>query len=503
MKKGIKKAMAVVFGVLAIGVGAVACGKNSENTDNIGGEGDSNVGVTEPFTPIEFPTAPEHEHIIIHIDGVEPTCEESGYDEYWRCEECKEILTEDGIITTVRKLPALGHSYDKSVIAVGCTTNGYTEYTCSACGDTYRDETVKATGHKYEEEEITKQPTCTSEGERVLRCRECGEIRTEQIAKEKHRYETTEIAATCEEGGYIKYICRECGEEREEKTSEAEGHDYGETEVEATCERGGYILYECAVCGDEYTEQTSEPLGHRYTVEEVQPTCTDGGYTEHTCAVCGYSYRDEITEPNGHKWDEEILIRATCKTAGKTKYTCKVCNTTRTEETRPTEHKYSETYSYDERQHWRKAECECEETERKEHEIENGECAVCGYRESLEYYDSGDGTLTVTGKGTITAKEIEIPSEYRGKRVIGIADGAFSGDRKITSVKIGGSVEYIGKEAFAGCTAIRKIEFEETSGWYYTKSEGATTGTKLTITATVYLELTTSKSDYYFKRKSE
>lgn len=53
-----------------------------------------------------------------------------------------------------------------------CTKDGYTEYKCSVCGDTYKE--VESTlGHLYSE--LTLEPTCTEDGYTEYECSECGD----------------------------------------------------------------------------------------------------------------------------------------------------------------------------------------------------------------------------------------------------------------------------------------------------------------------------------------
>lgn len=72
---------------------------------------------------------------------VEPTENTEGVRTY-TCTVCGETKTET--------IPVLGHehSYVSTVLAPTCTEQGYTEHIC-ACGDTYRDAYVDATGHTY------------------------------------------------------------------------------------------------------------------------------------------------------------------------------------------------------------------------------------------------------------------------------------------------------------------------------------------------------------------
>lgn len=64
------------------------------------------------------------------IPETAPTCTQGGT-EARTCGRCG--------AAELRRIPALGHSYKETVIAPTSTTQGYTEYTCAACGDSYRD----------------------------------------------------------------------------------------------------------------------------------------------------------------------------------------------------------------------------------------------------------------------------------------------------------------------------------------------------------------------------
>ena len=56
--------------------------------------------------------------------------------------------------------PACEHDYKGTVTAPTCTEKGYTTYTCSKCGDSYKDDEVAALGHDY------KDGICTRCGEK-------------------------------------------------------------------------------------------------------------------------------------------------------------------------------------------------------------------------------------------------------------------------------------------------------------------------------------------------
>ena len=65
------------------------------------------------------------------------------------------------------------HIYITTVVAPTCTKQGYTIYTCSDCGDSYKDTYTNALGHDYEETVIP--PTETEQGYTLHTCKRCGD----------------------------------------------------------------------------------------------------------------------------------------------------------------------------------------------------------------------------------------------------------------------------------------------------------------------------------------
>ena len=72
---------------------------------------------------------------------VAPTCVADGYTEH-TCTKCGEVVTD----TVVQKL---GHAYSDEIVAPDCFEEGYTKHTCSACGDSYNDTFVAKTKHRF------------------------------------------------------------------------------------------------------------------------------------------------------------------------------------------------------------------------------------------------------------------------------------------------------------------------------------------------------------------
>ena len=90
----------------------------------------------------DFVNAKGHTEVI--DEAVAPTCTQSGLTEGKHCSVCGEVLEAQ------KEIPKLDHSYTKTdVVAPTCTEQGYTIYKCETCGDTYKDDYVKAKGHNF------------------------------------------------------------------------------------------------------------------------------------------------------------------------------------------------------------------------------------------------------------------------------------------------------------------------------------------------------------------
>lgn len=73
------------------------------------------------------------------------------------------------------------HEYDNGVITkeATCTEEGEKTFTCSLCEET-KIESVPVKAHTYDEE-VTKEPTFEEEGEKTFTCKNCGDSYTEAI----------------------------------------------------------------------------------------------------------------------------------------------------------------------------------------------------------------------------------------------------------------------------------------------------------------------------------
>lgn len=89
--------------------------------------------------------------------------------------------------------------------------------------------------------------------------------------------------------------------------------------------------------------------------------------------------------------------------------------------------------------------------------------------------------------------------------VTSIGDATFCGCTSLTTVTIPENVTSIGVWAFLDCTSLTRVKFKKTSGWWYSSSGTATSGTEISSTslansATAATCLTSTYYKYYWKR---
>ena len=116
----------------------------------------------------------EHEHKYTEETVTEPTCTEQGYTTH---------ICACGDTYKDTYVDATGHSYEDVVTAPTCKDQGYTTHTCS-CGDSYADTYVDAdeNAHIAGEWVTTKEPTYVEVGTKTKSCTVCEKVlETEEI----------------------------------------------------------------------------------------------------------------------------------------------------------------------------------------------------------------------------------------------------------------------------------------------------------------------------------
>ena len=73
--------------------------------------------------------------------------------------------------------------------------------------------------HVWDEGKVTKEPTCTEKGEKVVTCKLCGATKTVEIPAKGHTWDEGKVTteATCTEKGVKTFTCTVCGETRTEE----------------------------------------------------------------------------------------------------------------------------------------------------------------------------------------------------------------------------------------------------------------------------------------------
>ena len=256
---------------------------------------------------------------------------------------------------------------------------------CTACGAIEEKEP-----HVWGDWTVTKEATCTEEGEETRECTVCHKTETRVTEKIDHSWSDWKHD---EESHWRE--CTVCGE-----ITDKAAHEWGDWTVtkEATCVENGEETRECSVCGEKQTRET-EKVDHvwgDWTVTK-EATCTEEGEETHECTVChktetrvtekiDHSWSDwkhdeeshwrecsvcgEITDKAAHEWgDWTVTKEATCVENGEETRTCSVCGEKQTRETEKVDHVWGE---------WKVTkEATC--TEEGE---ETRECSVCGEKET-------------------------------------------------------------------------------------------------------------------------
>lgn len=174
---------------------------------------------------------------------------------------------------------------------------------------------------------VTKEATCTEQGEQTSTCSGCGETKVKATPKAEHTYTVASMPGTCLEAAKEVYTCAVCGHSYTEKGKKGE-HDYQLTNAEpGTCQTPTKKTYTCSVCGDSYVEE-GELGEHDYQLisESVHDACTESGEVVYTCSVCGDTYTETV-EPLGHELEttKTMLQKATCTEDGRRAYLCSRC----------------------------------------------------------------------------------------------------------------------------------------------------------------------------------
>ncbi|MBT9938801.1 Ig-like domain-containing protein [Anaerostipes hadrus] len=286
-----------------------------------------------------------HQHTKI-IDQKAATCEEKGYSGDLYCEDCRVI------IQLGQEIAATGHTWDNGEITKEPTqtATGIRTYTCKTCQKTRTETIPMLKGHHWDNGTVIKEPTCTESGEKIYHCtdEDCNESYTETIKATGHQHTKLirKKEAACEEEGYSgDTYCEDCKQIiKAGKTISPTGHTWndGTLKTASTCESEGIKEYKCKTCG-KTKEESVAPTGHINTEirNKRTATCESEGYTGDTyCITCNKKLKDGQTIPKtDHNWTIKE-IPATCESDGSRTYICDTCKETKAQSIKATGHTY-------------------------------------------------------------------------------------------------------------------------------------------------------------------
>ena len=180
----------------------------------------------------------------------DPTCTSSGYTTH-TCDVCGSSFVD----TFVEG----GHIWNAVLTEPTHTEMGFTTFTCSRCKESYTSDYVPPIGHSFDEGVVTKEPTCTEEGEMLYTCA-CGETFTTPIARADHELEATVTEPTCTELGFTTHACKNCDYKYTDTYTAPIDHDWDEGKVASapTLTETGILVQTCVNCGA--TVETSIPM---------------------------------------------------------------------------------------------------------------------------------------------------------------------------------------------------------------------------------------------------
>jgi len=244
----------------------------------------------------------------------------------------------------------ISHKWDAGVVTKEptYTSTGTKKYTCTNCGETKTETIAKlvCTNHAWDSGVVTKAPTYTSTGTKKYTCTNCGETKTETIAKlvcTSHVWDSGKVvtAPTYKTEGTKKYTCKNCGTTKTETIAKlvctSHAWNSGVVIKEPTYTATGEKKYTCTNCGETKTETIAKLVctSHAWNSGVVikEPTYTSTGTKKYTCTNCGETKTETIAKLvcTSHVWDAGVVTKKpTYTSAGTKEYTCVNCGTTKT-----------------------------------------------------------------------------------------------------------------------------------------------------------------------------
>ena len=279
---------------------------------------------------------PEIKHKVTHYEAVEPSCHQNGNVEYWVCEDCECVWTDEALTAVSNRLSVIvSYDVDNVVhvdkVEASCHQNGSEEYWyCVECDAVFADAALTQLTNRlnltisYNAENVVHvdkvEPSCHQNGsEEYWYCVECEAVFADAALRQLTNRLNLTISYNAENIVHVD-------------------------KVEAACHQNGTEEYwYCAECDAVFADAALRQLTNRLNltisynaeniiyVEAKDANCTDtnGHYEYWYCAECDAVFADaalrqltnrlNLTIPYGHTWvDATCDAPKTCTRCGET-----------------------------------------------------------------------------------------------------------------------------------------------------------------------------------------
>ena len=286
---------------------------------------------------------PMNGHTLVRTAASTPDCFIDGNEEYYTCSKCGKYYADEDGTTEIEMnswiLPAahgLDVGFDEEEVASTCSVKGYCRVICLDCGEIVENTIFELSPDNHKGATVVRNArgaTCTLDGYTGdTYCVDCGVkiADGEAIVASGHAWNDGEITtpATCSVPGIKTYTCNVCFATREEETEIEENNHVNTTEIgetSSTCNVHGYTsgVY-CLDCKQFVSGHKEKPLSdHMWNdgIVTTAATCITKGVETLTCAICSKTIEVESEiDPNNHIGDTFVVgaTQATCSTHGYT-----------------------------------------------------------------------------------------------------------------------------------------------------------------------------------------
>lgn len=149
--------------------------------------------------------------------------------------------------------------------------------------------------HDFEEVEL-HNPTCTQNGNKILKCKNCEYSYTQTLYATGHEYDAKTLKqATCTENGTIRYSCKKCDYYYDDIV-DALNHNLGELHITTapSCEVDGEGYRHCSRCEKDINEVVAK-TNHRL---DSTKHCTNNGCNYYELFSCSVNVTSQFGDYN-------------------------------------------------------------------------------------------------------------------------------------------------------------------------------------------------------------